>query len=470
MPQSAAITVEGSEPLLASSSDEGRSTTELLLHVLAKVEALDKQVRQQGAENFFEMRRIEKALLSKMMEDGASEPAAAGGSGMGPAPSEHRRAVRRTGSTRNTRNTYVDDLLNNPTSCRNSKIERASARDSAREDSTREGHERAVGVAWPPADAKASEDEESSASAPKSGANGARKSKLLGVLNKREPRRQSLMGSGIGVDAAQAGGGGGMRTSRCSSAALSSTDALAPARLSCTRADDQTSWLTSTQAANHPSEASDEAVTREDQLRLMINADRNVEELLMRIRKSELLAINGADRESQWESAHPISSRLVLTPGSGFKMWWDVSMLSLVLISALSMPLDLAFDLGALSGGVTTFFVVLDVAFVLDFVLSFRIAYVSPQSGLLIRNPSLILRRWFLSWFVFDLVAAFPLASFESIFTAFLDETEASADSTRLVFTWMKLIRLMRLLKLPRLLNSNLLFRRIRSRLSHSYL
>ena len=66
---------------------------------------------------------------------------------------------------------------------------------------------------------------------------------------------------------------------------------------------------------------------------MMINADKNVEEILMRIRKSELQSMNRADRELQWQSAHPISARLVITPGSTLKMWWDVLMLLLVLIS-----------------------------------------------------------------------------------------------------------------------------------------
>lgn len=46
----------------------------------------------------------------------------------------------------------------------------------------------------------------------------------------------------------------------------------------------------------------------------------------MRIRRDEMLAINVREKEVNWEAAHPISTRLVLSPGSGIKAWWDVAM------------------------------------------------------------------------------------------------------------------------------------------------
>ena len=206
-----------------------------------------------------------------------------------------------------------------------------------------------------------------------------------------------------------------------------------------------------------------EALTREERLRLMVNEDPNVEALLMRIRRSEMQAINVREQETNWEAAHPLSSRLVLSPGSGLKAWWDVAMLTLVLFSAITMPLDLAFDLGK-DSVLSVLFLLLDASFVLDFVLCFRIAFAAPDSQMLIRQPSVILKRWLASWFMLDFIAAIPLASVDLMVTTLAPNARTGWVDA------LKLVRIVRILKLPRLLGTNPLWKRLRSQISNSYL
>ena len=84
---------------------------------------------------------------------------------------------------------------------------------------------------------------------------------------------------------------------------------------------------------------------------------------------------------------------------------------SQVVVSAIAMPLDLAFDLerGRRRQAIVALFVLLDASFVIDFLLSFRFAYADEGSNMLIRQPIRIFRRWLAGWFVFDFVAALPL-------------------------------------------------------------
>ena len=199
-------------------------------------------------------------------------------------------------------------------------------------------------------------------------------------------------------------------------------------------------------------------LSREDRLRLAVTTDQNVESLLMQIRKVELLTVREAETERLWEERHITSAKLILTPGSSLKAYWDILLIALVVISAVVMPLDFAFDLGR-TGGSLVLFIILDVCFVLDFLLQFRIAFATPDSQLLIRQPRRIFRRWLAGWFFFDFVAALPLELLSLVPTT--SRVEASA---------FKLVRIVRLAKLPRLLEQNPPYRRLRAHVPSAYL
>ena len=409
---------------------------------------------------------------------------------------------------------YIDDLLERTTSLRNSSLVesiRESTRESAR-DSLRESSHQSS--AWDADDTdnessrraeplKAADDSErarksgrqSSPSTPKRMSSGSSlasaSAKLTGILrssasgssprpralcresstklrmvaemSQREPRRNSLL---CGSTASNERRGstpalllpGGVSLSQGTQQKITSFEA------------DPASGPASPTALDHSgADELREGLTREERLRLMVNEDRNVEELVMRIRRAETQAVNGIERENTWEKQYPLSARLVLTPGSALKSWWDVCMLVLVLLSAVTMPLDLAFELGR-GVRVTAFFIMLDISFVVDFLLTFRSAYVAEDSQTLVRQPSRILRRWLAGWFAFDLVAALPLATLETIVVSLVSSNSNVELDHYDIMDAVKLIRILRLLKLPRLLDANPVVRRIRSRFSLAYL
>ena len=484
-PIAAQKAAEGSPSPAPSYAQTTARTEDLLEKLLRKVDALDSQVRKQGQEHHFQIRKMEGSISEKINAaiNGGGNGGCGGAAGRGSSnqsPSISFRPVLRSRATTGCfgSSSYIDALISSPTAVmatsRNSRCSR-SDNGSERADEDAPLHRSPI-----PPPAKIEEQNGPQRSPPTqprpverrgSSGTGVKKANLMAELHQREPRRGSLTtrephpsggemmrptdlrGSMMGRRGSQPHGG----------AALADATALAVAADG-SGGDSQGSARSISSSASAPGQDEEDALTREERLRLMVTEDPNVEELLMRIRRAEMVAINGREQEESWQSSHPISSRLVLSPSSGLKAWWDVAMLMLVLLSAVMMPIDLAFDLGS-GGPIVILFLLLDASFVSDFVLTFRIAFVADSSHLLIRQPSVIFRRWLTSWFVLDFIAAIPLASIDLIVS-----TLGARDDSTTALTALKLLRIIRLLKLPRLLGTNPLWRRLRSRLSNSYI
>ena len=87
------------------------------------------------------------------------------------------------------------------------------------------------------------------------------------------------------------------------------------------------------------------AESREERLRALLTADQDVDRLLTRIRNSDLELAAHAEAEKKWQASHTISAWLVLRPGSKVLSFWDIIIVTIVIISALFIPLDIAFKL-----------------------------------------------------------------------------------------------------------------------------
>ena len=426
---------------VSSSMAEATDVPALLKLVISRLDSLDNQLRKQGAEQSFEIRKLEKALA--VSSSGAEAPAVT------PRWAHTAGAVRTgaygqlsqpSGNRRTAGGSYMDELIQQRMS-RSSQNDRASRASR----SSRSSHHDAEGTkpAWPPKlderSSPAAEEQARGAAArleeateppppasPRTAARlggglVSRKSRLVAELAQREPRRGSLAGGVTGMDRRASASGNVLRLSSTTSVqeASNGDDSNGSARESPlerhARLQLSGGSLPRLGSSSCSLDESSMMLTREDRLRLMINEDKNVEELLTRIRRAENCANTESEKEYAWEAHHPVSTRLVLLPGSAVKAWWDVVMLLLVLLSAVTMPLDLAFTLTRASAMIVLF-MILDASFVFDFFITFRIAYVTEASHLVVRQPRRILVRWFTSgWFAFDLLAALPLASLDLI-------------------------------------------------------
>ena len=121
----------------------------------------------------------------------------------------------------------------------------------------------------------------------------------------------------------------------------------------------------------------------------------------------------------------------VILGDSRWKPYWDLLVSLLVLYTCFALPLRLGFKL-RMSGAAAAVDYFSDVLFLVDLGLNFITAYELP-SGEEVTDVKLIKRRYFQSWFALDLVAAIP---FEAV----------------VLFTDMKSVTALNLLKAPRLL------------------
>ena len=128
-------------------------------------------------------------------------------------------------------------------------------------------------------------------------------------------------------------------------------------------------------------------------------------------------------------------------PQRRWKQVWDISILILVVFSAVHIPLLLAFpdlkDVGVWQ-------VIIDVLFILDFFLCFRTGFVRPDNEVEL-NQGKIVSHYLKTWFPVDFAACFPL-------DVFIQEGEGEEGSSKQVKALLRLLKLPRLLRLGRLL------------------
>jgi len=178
---------------------------------------------------------------------------------------------------------------------------------------------------------------------------------------------------------------------------------------------------------------------------------RSSAETLERIRASEAqkrLTVDGNIR-----GAHNSESIPLLFPKDflfsefhgNFKKIWTLSVLLLVIYSAIIIPLEFAFPGEIFLSDVAS--TVIDIIFIFDVVLSFRTTYVDPN-GDEVFDKTLIKENYLKTWFPIDLMACFPL---ELIVTLFSDGKNDAGNVSATI--------LLRLLKFPRLLRMGRIFK-----------
>ena len=131
-----------------------------------------------------------------------------------------------------------------------------------------------------------------------------------------------------------------------------------------------------------------------------------------------------------------------IDPNSSPKQVWDVMILFLLVYSCFQVPYSMAFDdSGESEDQLSPKYiadVLLDVIFMVDVAMCFITAYYDSK-GMLVRDLSLISKRYTSTWFVPDLGGSFP---FDTVISLFLTSTGNIGA--------MRVLKLVRLLKLIR--------------------
>ncbi|XP_077050427.1 potassium/sodium hyperpolarization-activated cyclic nucleotide-gated channel 3 isoform X2 [Siphateles boraxobius] len=148
--------------------------------------------------------------------------------------------------------------------------------------------------------------------------------------------------------------------------------------------------------------------------------------------------------------------RWVMNPRSHFRHYYLVYMVVLTFVNLITIPLDIAFS-DEMHGSVhkcwVAFNVLSDLMFCVDVGLNFRMG-IFNEDGQAILDPKIIRKEYFRSWFVPDVVAAFPVDIIIIVVENFYhaDTTSLMASKMVRILMFVRILSLIRLLRVPKLL------------------
>ena len=128
---------------------------------------------------------------------------------------------------------------------------------------------------------------------------------------------------------------------------------------------------------------------------------------------------------------------LILSPGSKFKVLWNIIMALVLLYTALIMPYTLTFiDYNTFDAwGILE--IILDILFFIDIIINFNSAYFDQEGSLITARKDITI-NYLKSWFLLDVAACFPFNT-------------VGADNNSATYSTHDYNNFIRLLRLPRL-------------------
>ena len=100
-------------------------------------------------------------------------------------------------------------------------------------------------------------------------------------------------------------------------------------------------------------------------------------------------------------------SKYILLPHSGFKVVWDIIQLLIVLYMSITIPLNYSFGLSHISSSID---VVLEMFLIFDIFVQMNCGF--QTKGMFILSRSLIMKNYFTTWFITDVISALPVSTF----------------------------------------------------------
>ena len=100
-------------------------------------------------------------------------------------------------------------------------------------------------------------------------------------------------------------------------------------------------------------------------------------------------------------------SKYILLPHSGFKVVWDIIQLLIVLYMSITIPLNYSFGLNQISCSID---IVLEMFLIFDIFVQMNCGF--QTKGMFILSRSLIMKNYFTTWFITDVISALPVSTF----------------------------------------------------------
>ncbi|CAH1788601.1 unnamed protein product [Owenia fusiformis] len=144
-------------------------------------------------------------------------------------------------------------------------------------------------------------------------------------------------------------------------------------------------------------------------------------------------------------------AKFVIHPFSMFRWYWDMLMVSVLIVTLIMLPYVIAFDLAQLTTTWMVINLVFDALFLIDICLNFRTGIVNQRTEEVILEPKKIAWSYCKTWFLVDLVSSLP---FDEIYVWTTGEEQASYAALHLLkaLRLTKFLSLLKILRMARLL------------------
>lgn len=152
----------------------------------------------------------------------------------------------------------------------------------------------------------------------------------------------------------------------------------------------------------------------------------------------------------QEKARHKRENRFIIHPFCIFRWYWDMIMVVTLVITLVTLPVEIAFYANDVHPQVHWFaiHVLADVIFLADLILNFRTGYIHTDDGEVVLTTKRIICHYLKSWFFIDLISSLP---FDNLYIMFSGVPEgADSDSILLTLRVLRLTKLLRLLRILR--------------------
>lgn len=153
-------------------------------------------------------------------------------------------------------------------------------------------------------------------------------------------------------------------------------------------------------------------------------------------------------------AAESESAKCFVTPDGTSHTVWELSMVLLTLYCGFTIPWYMAWNRNA-SGGYLVIENVIDMFFILDVFVNFRTGFYDDELRRNVYNQKRVAIHYLTGWFPIDIISAFPLSLLTPKVTATTTAAEFSqfraASLIRMVRTWSRMIRMVKIIKMNRM-------------------
>jgi hypothetical protein len=135
----------------------------------------------------------------------------------------------------------------------------------------------------------------------------------------------------------------------------------------------------------------------------------------------------------------------IIMPTKKKKVSWDLLMFALLVYSAFQVPFALSFQsISCNVSGIDVVNLAVDILFLIDCLLSCITAYFDPETGLLVTHPKLIIKNYFRTWLLADILSSFPLDRIMCIF----GQSGSPYIRFAKLLRWLKAIRFLKMVQM----------------------